>query len=124
MLLKHLHMTVALISVAFFTLRFAWTLVDSSLLTKKWVKVTPHLVDTLLLVLGVIMMVKLALNPFEQLWLGEKLLAVLAYIFTGYYTLKLARNRMMQILGYLGAIGWVLLIVRLAITKQALLFVG
>ncbi len=124
MLLKHLHMAVAFISVALFTLRFAWTLSGSSLLTQKWVKITPHVIDTLLLALGVVMMMKLALNPFEQLWLGEKLLAVLAYIFTGYYTLKLARNRMMQVFGYLGAIGWVLLIVRLATTKQALFFVS
>jgi len=60
------------------------------------------------------------INPIEQLWLGEKLLAVVAYIFTGYFTLKLARNRPMQIIGYLGAIGWVMLIVRLAITREPL----
>ena len=63
------------------------------------------------------------INPIEQLWLAEKLLAVAAYIFTGYFTLKLARNRAMQIIGYLGAIGWVALIVRLAITREALFFV-
>jgi len=121
MMFKHMHMTIAFISVALFTLRFAWTLVSSAQLNKKWVKVVPHIVDTILLLLGVAMMTKLALNPFEQLWLGEKLLAVIAYIFTGYYTLKLARNRMMQVFGYLGAIGWVLLVVRLAMTKENIL---
>ncbi len=117
-------MMVAFISVALFTFRFALTLAGSAQLSKKWLKVTPHVIDTLLLLLGVIMMMKLALNPFEQLWLGEKLLGVLAYIFTGYYTLKLARNKMMQVFGYLGSIGWVLLVVRLAMTKQPLFFVG
>jgi uncharacterized membrane protein SirB2 len=35
------------------------------------------------------MAVQYTINPIEQLWLGEKLLAVAAYIFTGYFTLKL-----------------------------------
>jgi uncharacterized membrane protein SirB2 len=119
---KHLHMTVAVISVALFTLRFAWLLLNSDKLNRKWVKVLPHIVDTLLLGIGIAMVVKLAINPMEHLWLLEKLLAVLAYIFTGYYTLKLARTRFMQIFGYLGAIGWILLIVKLAITKQPIFF--
>lgn len=121
-MLKHLHMTIAALSVALFSLRFIWLLMGSDTLSKKWVKITPHIVDTLLLALGVIMAVQLMLNPLSTMWFAEKLLAVIAYIFTGYYTLKLARNRPMQILGYLGAIGWVMLIVRLAITKEALFF--
>jgi len=84
------------------------------------VKILPHIVDTLLFALGIGLAVKFSINPFEQMWFAEKLFAVLAYIFTGYYTLKLARNRTMQIIGYLGAIGWVMLIVRLAITKAPL----
>ncbi|WP_236702513.1 SirB2 family protein [Thalassomonas actiniarum] len=120
MMFKHLHMTLAVLSIALFTLRFVWTLTESAWLTKKVVKITPHVIDTLLLALGVAMAVKLMINPLEQLWLGEKLLAVIAYIFTGYYTLKLARNRMMQFIGYLGAMGWVMLVFRLAMTKETM----
>ena len=120
---KHLHMTLAVLSISLFTLRFAWTLVNSAKLQAKWVKVTPHVVDTFLLVIGVVMAVQYSMNPMEQLWLGEKLLAILAYIFTGYYTLKLARNKPMQIIGYLGAMGWVMLIVRLAMTREPLFFI-
>ena len=122
MIFKHLHMTVALISVLLFTLRFVWTLRASELLNKKVVKVLPHVVDTCLLLFGLILMMKLALNPFEQLWLGEKLLAVIAYIFTGYYTLKIAKNKMYQVIGYVGAIGWIMLVVKLAMTKSTVLF--
>ena len=119
-MLKHLHMTIAVLSITLFTLRFVWTLTGSALLDKKLIKISPHVIDTLLLALGVVMAVKLAINPMEQLWLAEKLLAVIAYIFTGYYTLKLARNRMMQFIGYLGAMGWVMLVFRLAMTKETL----
>ncbi|XPF94624.1 SirB2 family protein [Colwellia sp. RE-S-Sl-9] len=120
--MKHLHMTLALLSVGLFTLRFAWLLMNSAQLDKKWVKIAPHIIDTLLLVIGVVMAVKLSINPMEQLWLGEKILAVFAYIFTGYYTLKLAKNNMMRVIGYLGALGWIMLIVRLAMTKQGVFF--
>jgi len=86
-------------------------------------KISPHVIDTFLLIAGVTLAMKLHFNPMEQLWLAEKILALFAYIFTGYYTLKLARNKPMQILGFLGAMGWVMLIVRLAMTREAL-FLG
>lgn len=117
---KHLHMTLAVISISLFTLRFIWLLANSPKLQAKWVKISPHIVDTLLLTFGVVMAVQYHINPVEQLWLAEKLLAVVAYMFTGYFTLKLAKNRFMQILGYLGAIGWIMLIVRLAMTREPL----
>lgn len=119
---KHLHMTLAVLSISLFTLRFIWLLANSSKLSARWVKITPHIIDTLLLTLGVVMAVQYSMNPIEQLWLAEKLLAVVAYIFTGYYTLKLARNKPMQIIGYLGAMGWVMLIVRLAMTREPMFF--
>ena len=123
-MLKHLHMTVAVISILLFTFRFALTLVNSNKLSLKWLKIAPHIIDALLLGLGIALSIKLAINPAEQLWLAEKLLAVFAYIFTGYYTLKLARNRTMQIIGFLGAIGWVMLIVRIAISKETVFLAG
>lgn len=119
---KHLHMTLAVISISLFTIRFVWTLIGSKQLEKKWVKVTPHAIDTLLLVFGVALMVQVGWNPLEHTWLAEKLLAVIAYIFTAYYTLKLARNRFMQFVGYFGAMGWIVLVVRLALTKGNIMF--
>jgi len=117
---KHLHMTLAVVSIVLFTLRFTWTLLQSDMLAKKWVKIAPHIIDSFLLLLGLMMAIKLAINPMEHYWLVEKLIAVCAYIFTGYYTLKVARNRTMQIFGYLGAMGWMLLVVRIAMTKETL----
>lgn len=122
--LKHLHMTVAAISILLFTFRFALTLVNSEKLTLKWLKIAPHIIDTLLLGFGIALSIQLAINPAEQLWLAEKLFAVVAYIFTGYYTLKLARNRTMQIIGFLGAMGWIMLVVRIAMSKETVFLAG
>lgn len=120
--LKHLHIALAVLSISLFTYRFILTLMASKNLDRKWLKISPHVIDTFLLIAGISLAVKLQLNPMEQMWLAEKILALFAYIFTGYYTLKLARNRPMQILGFLGAMGWVMLIVRLAITREAMFF--
>lgn len=120
--MKHLHITLAVLSIALFTYRFILTLAASKNLDRKWLKISPHVIDTFLLIAGISLAVKFHFNPVEQLWLAEKILALFAYIFTGYYTLKLARNRAMQVLGYLGAMGWVMLIVRLAMTREALFF--
>lgn len=117
--MKHLHMTIAVISIVLFTLRFVWSLMHSPQLQKKWVKITPHIVDTLLIALGVGMWIQLGLNPLEHMWFAEKLLAVLAYIFTGIYVLKFARNNVMKVFGYLGAMGWVMLVARVAMSKEA-----
>lgn len=120
--MKHLHIMLAVISIGLFTLRFILLLLESKKRNSKWLKISPHIIDSLLLTVGIVMAVKLHINPLEQLWLAEKLLAMAAYIFTGYYTLKLARNRMMQIIGYLGAMGWVMLVVRLAMTREVMFF--
>jgi len=120
--MKHLHMTLAMVSIALFSLRFMWTLMSSKQLQKKWVKVVPHIIDTFLLLLGIGMAVQLSLNPIENLWLAEKIIAIFAYIFTGLYALKFARNKSMQIMGYLGAVGWFMLIVRIAMTKETVFF--
>lgn len=120
--MKHLHMTLAVISIALFIVRFAWTIKESQMLQKKWVKIAPHIIDTFLLGIGIAMAIKLAINPLEYLWLAEKIIAIVAYIFTGYFTLKLARNRMMQMWGFFGAMGWVVVIFSAAITKQTIFF--
>ena len=115
-------MTMAVISVFLFSLRFAWLMIDPKKLQQKWVKIAPHIVDTLLLGLGVALAIKLSINPAEQPWLLEKLVAVVAYIFTGYYTLKIASSRFTQIMGYAVGMGWIVLIVYLAIAKTSLFF--
>ncbi len=65
------------------------------------------------------MWVQLALNPLEQMWFAEKAISGISLYFTGIYTLKFARNNTMKVFGYLGAIGWVMLIVRVAMSKEA-----
>ncbi|WP_445156545.1 SirB2 family protein [Halomonas sp. E14] len=91
-LIKHLHMTTALLSLAFFMVRAWWSVREAPILQRRWVKVVPHVNDTLLLLLGVTLMVMLSMWPHHHPWLAAKLLALLAYILLGTLAIKRGRS--------------------------------
>lgn len=91
--IKHLHLTFVAISIALFTLRFAWMAFDSPMLQRRWVKVLPHVNDTLLLVAGLVLTTLVGQYPFVDGWLTAKVLALLAYIVLGALALKRAPTK-------------------------------
>jgi len=100
--LKSMHITLAYITVLGFVVRGVWSLTDSALRTQKWVKITPHVIDTLLLALGVAMAISLRISPLEG-WLAAKLIGLLAYIGFGVLTMRAATHRM-KMVGFVGAL--------------------
>ena len=59
--LKHLHIALAVLSISLFTYRFILTLMASKNLDRKWLKISPHVIDTFLLIAGI----SLAVNIFR-----------------------------------------------------------
>jgi uncharacterized membrane protein SirB2 len=58
LILKHIHITMAVVlSGLFFVLRGGWLLQSSPQLQAKWVKISPHVIDTLLLFSAIAMLV-------------------------------------------------------------------
>ena len=87
-LIKHLHMTTAGLSLAFFMLRAWWSVSEAPILQRRWVKVLPHLNDTLLLTLGIVLMAMLSMWPHQHPWLAAKIVALLGYIGLGTVAIK------------------------------------
>lgn len=87
-LIKHLHITAAALSITLFVVRAWWSVKESPWLNVRWVKILPHLIDTVLLGLGVTLVVLLSIWPWQLPWLGAKLLALLAYIGIGTIAIK------------------------------------
>ena len=85
---KHLHMTLALVSLLLFIYRWSLALAGSDRLQKKWLKILPHINDTFLLLFGVLLAVTLQLSPGQQPWLMAKLIALVLYIGLGVMALK------------------------------------
>ncbi|MBY6017520.1 SirB2 family protein [Ferrimonas balearica] len=119
--LKHLHMTLIAASVGFFIVRFAWLMVGSDLLNRKWARISPHVLDTFLLLSGALLCVAIAQYPFDAPWLTEKMMALVAYIVLGVITFKLQRGNLFRVVAFLGALGWVYYMAVLAMTKTPIL---
>ena len=91
--IKHSHMLFAVISGLFFLVRGAWMLMDSGMLQKKWVKILPHINDSLLLLCAIGLSVMSHQYPIAQDWLTVKVLALIAYIVLGVIALKKAKPK-------------------------------
>ncbi|MDL2358410.1 MAG: SirB2 family protein [Pseudomonadota bacterium] len=122
--LKHFHMGCAGISGSLFLLRGVWMLQSSPRLQQRWVRVAPHLVDTLLLASAVTLAIWSGQYPFAQNWLTAKLLALCGYIVLGAIALKRGRTRQVRALAFVGALAMFGYIVAVAVSKHALPFAG
>ncbi|MBK5142565.1 SirB2 family protein [Budviciaceae bacterium BWR-B9] len=124
--LKHLHVLTAVISIVLFILRFYWKWRGSAIMQQRWVKITPHLNDTILFVTGIVLIFITHFYPFsvQGTWLTEKLVAVVIYIVLGYIALgKRNRSQMVRSVAFMVAILCLYLIVILATNKMPL-FMG
>lgn len=117
---KHLHMTCAALSGSFFALRGIWMMLDSALLQRRWVRIAPHIIDTVLLGSALTMVVWSRQYPFVEPWLTAKLLALLLYIVLGTIALKRGKTKTVRIAAYAGALATFGYIVAVALTRHVI----
>ena len=117
--IKHLHITFAVLSGSFFLLRGLWMLLDSPILQRRWVKVVPHVVDTLLLASALVLVYWSGQYPFVQSWLTAKVLALVAYIVLGTIALKRGKTKGVRTFALLAALATFAYMVAVALTRQA-----
>ncbi|WP_347331964.1 SirB2 family protein [Marinimicrobium locisalis] len=120
-LLKHLHMTFALLSFLGFFLRGVWMMTGSPLLRRKPVKVVPHINDTLLLVTAIALAVLIGYSPLQHGWLLTKIVALFVYIGLGVLAFRHPK-RPVRIGAWLAALIVFLYIVSVAFSKDPLGF--
>jgi uncharacterized membrane protein SirB2 len=124
LLLKHLHVTCVVLSISGFVVRGVWMMRESPWLQKKWVRVAPHVIDTILLVSAILLAMQIRQYPFVQGWLTAKVLALIAYIVVGAVGLKYGRTKKIRIAAWLVAIAIFVYIVLVALSHQVLPFVA
>ena len=117
---KTVHVTFVALSFAGFFIRGIWMLKDSPLLQQKWVRISPQVVDTVLLVSAIILAVQLRMSPMEQSWLMAKIIALLAYIAVGLVALRLGRSKRIRLAAWLLGLVIFLYIVSVALSKSVL----
>jgi uncharacterized membrane protein SirB2 len=117
---RHVHMGCAAVSASLFLLRGVWMLRASKLLQQRWVRIAPHLVDTLLLASAITLAAWSGQYPFAQGWLTAKLFALVGYIALGTIALKRGRTRAVRGAAFIAALALFAYIVAVAVTKHAM----
>lgn len=119
-MLKMIHVAAVATSYALFVLRGVWMMRGSSLLQARWVRIVPHVVDTVLLASAVALSILLAQYPFTSGWLTAKVLALVLYIVLGTIALKRGRTKRARVAAWLTAQLVFLYIVAVASTRDPL----
>ena len=120
MLVKTIHVTCAILTISGFTLRGVWMLRASPLLNNPWVKVLPHIVDTLLLGAGILLAINIHQYPGTHAWLTAKVLGLLAYIVLGSIALKRGGTKTIRVAAWIAATLVFFYIVSVALTRSAM----
>ncbi|MBI5612544.1 MAG: SirB2 family protein [Gammaproteobacteria bacterium] len=120
--LKLVHVGCAAISLAGFTARGLGMLRGSAWRRRRWVRIAPHVVDTLLLLSAIGLMVATGQYPFVHAWLTAKLLALIGYIVLGSLALNYGPTRTLRLGAWLAALAVFGYIVAVAVTRRVVPF--
>ena len=103
-------------------LRYAWMMFESPMLQKKWVKILPHIIDSLLLISAIILAIQISQYPLVDNWLTVKVLALLLYIILGSIALKRGKTKSIRIGVGMLAIATFVYMISVAVSKSTLGF--
>lgn len=122
-LLKTIHVSCAAISFALFFLRGIWSFNGSPIMRQGWIKIVPHIVDTLLLVSALALAFTIRQYPFVDAWLTAKVLGLVLYILLGSVALKHGKSKTIRISAWLAALAVFAYIVLVAARHNPLPFI-
>ena len=109
-LVKYVHVASVVLSLTGFFLRGILMLRGSPLMGTRWIRVLPHINDTILLVAALSLAVMSDQYPFVVGWVTAKVLGVIAYIMLGSLALRAGTARPMRIVCWIAAMavfGWI-----------------
>ena len=101
-------------------LRGVWMLQGSPMLARRWVRVAPHVLDTVLLASAIALAVMSGQYPLAYGWLTAKMSGLVAYIVLGAIALTRGRTLGIRLTAFGGALLVFAYIVAVASTKSAL----
>jgi len=78
--IKTLHVVCVALSITGFAARFVLMRRKSALATRRWMRIAPHVNDTLLLAAAIALTVMTGQYPFVDAWLTAKVFGLIAYI--------------------------------------------
>lgn len=101
--LKVVHVGCVAVSYLLFFTRGVWMWRESTMLQERWVKIAPHVIDTLLLASAIALAVMLRQYPITHSWLTAKVVGLVVYIGLGTFALKRGKTRHQRISAWIAA---------------------
>lgn len=116
------HITCVFLTITGFIIRGVWMFLGSPLLRTRWVRIVPHIVDTLLLAAGIMLAIDIHQYPGVNGWLTAKALGLIAYILLGTIALRRGKSMRIRVTAWVGALLVFGYIVAVAVTRDPLPF--
>ncbi len=120
-LLKNIHISAVVVSYLLFLLRGIWILRNTTARRPSWVRVVPHIIDTLLLASAIALAVIVHQYPLQDAWLTAKVSGLLLYIALGMVAMRFGKTRGVRLTAWIAAQCVFFYIVLVAVSKQPLL---
>ena len=95
-------------------------LLGSDLLQRRWVKLTPPVIDTVLLASAIVVSITIQQYPFVHTWMTAKVIALLLYIGLGMLALTYGKTKTVRTGAWIAAQLCFFYIVAVAMTKNPL----
>jgi uncharacterized membrane protein SirB2 len=115
---KYVHLAAVAASFALFFIRGVWMVLGSVQLSQRWLRVVPHVNDTVLLAAGIWLAFMLREAPGASSWLTAKIVALPVYIALGILALRPGRTKAVRIGAWLAALAVFGYIVGVAVTRS------
>ena len=121
-LIKTIHVTCVVTSYTLFFLRGVWLLKGSRIMRQRWVKVVPHITDTLLLASAIMLAIGIQQYPGVNAWLTAKVVGLLFYIGFGMMAFRFSKTLHTRVVAWVAAQLVFFYIVAVALTHNPLPF--
>ncbi len=119
-MIKSIHIIFVLFSFFSFVSRVVLSEFKPEFLRKKWIKIAPHVVDTLLILSGITLVIQSQWLSVPYGWLVAKLLVLCIYIGLGILTMR--KRGKTRWLAFTAAVACYVYILVVAISKNPLFF--
>ncbi len=118
LIIKSIHVFAAVVAISGFVLRGYWMMTQSNKLQTRFVRIAPHIVDTIFLLSGIALVVVLGLDAFSEPWILAKIAGLIVYIVLGTFAIKRGATLQIRVTAFVGALIVFAYIVGVAITKS------
>lgn len=115
-MIKSIHILLALVSFFGFISRVVLSEINPEITQRKWLKISPHVIDTLLLFSGIMLIFQGSWLDGNYGWLVAKMIALLGYISLGVVVMH--RRGTIRWLALSGSVGCYVYILLVAVNKS------